>query len=244
MRALPIVLATCLSLAALAIVVAAVQAQPSPVALPSAQPGFIQTSGASHVLAVPDVVYLTLGVQATGATAQDAANNASTAVAATLAGIKGQGITDKDIQTTQIALSPVFADKQPNQITGYHASQSLSVTVDDLTIVSRVFDAAVQAGSNSNLSIRFSIKDPSALQQQALVSAVQQATGKATSMAGAAGLKLTGAYNLSESNVQVVEREALASSAADAAPAAPSVPVQAGQLVVSANVQASFSYSR
>jgi uncharacterized protein YggE len=146
------------------------------------------------------------------------------------------------VQTNQLALEPVFSDKQANQITGYRSTQSVSVTVNDLGSVSKVFDAAVQAGSNSNLSVRFGIKDPTALQQQALASAVQQATGKANAIAGAAGLKLTGAYNLSESNVQVAERE-LASSTVDAAPA-PSVPVQAGQLLVSADIQASFSYSR
>jgi uncharacterized protein YggE len=259
MRALPAVLAVAASvpLAAVAVLatwlapgvlgsvhtgnIGAVQAQPAPASTASAPPGMIQTAGTGQMLAAPDVAYVTLGVQATGDNAQDATNKASTTMAATLSAVKSQGIADNDVQTDRIALDPVFADKQTNQITGYRASQTVSVTVDDLGSVSRVLDAGVQAGSNSSLSIRFSIKAPTALQEQALVSAVQQATGKASAIAGAAGLRLTGAYNLSESNVQVVER--LASSAADAAPA-PSVPVQAGRLVVSANVQASFSYSR
>jgi len=239
MRYLPVVLAATVLLAAVA--VQAVHAQPTPTT--PAQQGMIQTAGEGHILAAPDVAFVTLGVQATGANAQDATNQASTAMAATLSAVKALGIADSDVQTNQLALEPVYSDKQANQITGYHASQGVSVTVSDLGSVSKVFDAAVQAGSNSNLSIRFGIKDPTALQAQALTSAVQQATSKANAIAGAAGLKLTGAYNLSESNVQVAERQLATSAPMDAAPA-PSVPVQAGQLLVSANIQATFSYAR
>jgi len=246
MRSLPTVLAVSVPLAALAIAaawnIAAVHAQPAPASADSTRPGMIQTSGTGRLMATPDVAFVTLGVQTTGGDAQDATSTASTAMAATLRAVKALGIADTSVQTDRISLDPVYADKQPNQITAYRATQSVSVTVDDLGLVSRVLDAAVQAGANSNLSIRFGLKDAAALQEQALAAAVQQATGKANAIAGAAGLKLNGAYNLSESNVQVVEPQ-LPSSTAAAAPA-PFVPVQAGQLVVSATVEATFAYSR
>jgi uncharacterized protein YggE len=223
------------------------QAQAAPTAQASPLPPAIVVSGEGTATASPDVAYLSLGVQSEAATATAATNANSAAMAAIIAAIKGQSVADKDIQTSEFSVDPVYSQPGSNggqpTVTGYRVSNTVSVTVEDPAISSKVLDAAVKAGVNTNVSIRFAIKNTTALQQQALTQAFQQASAKADAIAKAAGVKVSGVYSVTESTSgPPIVRLAAAATAAVAA--APSVPVQQGQLTVTADLQVAFNYTR
>ncbi len=223
------------------------QAQAAPTAPASALPPAIVVSGQGTSSAAPDVAYLSLGVQTVAPTATAASDANSTAMAAIIAAIKGQNVADKDIQTSEFSIDPVYSQPgsgggQPT-VTGYRVTNTVSVMVADPGATSKVLDAAVKAGANTSASIRFGIKDTTALQQQALTQAMQQASAKADAIAKAAGVRLAGIYNVTESTSgPPIVRQAAATLAASAASAP--VPVQQGQLTVTSEVQVAFNYTR
>lgn len=205
----------------------------------------ITVTGTGTATAAPDVAFVSAGVTTQGATAKAASDANSTTMTAVIAAIKAAGIADKDIQTGNFSINPVYSqnknDTGGSTITAYRVDNSVNVTVGVVGDAAKVLDAAVTAGANNNVSIRFGIKDATALQEQALTAAVQQAAGKAGAIATATGVKLTGAYSVTEQSgggpVPVATR-ALASAAA------PSVPVETGQLSVNATVQVTYTYTK
>ncbi|HEV7215293.1 MAG TPA: SIMPL domain-containing protein [Chloroflexota bacterium] len=205
----------------------------------------ITVSGEGTATATPDVAYISAGVTTQAATAKQASDANSTTMTAVIAAIKAAGVADQDLQTGNFSINPVYSQSRDassaSTITGYRVDNSVNVTVNIIANAAKVLDAAVTAGANSNVSIRFGIKDTTALQDQALKAAVQQAAGKAGAIAQAAGLKLAGAYSVEE---QSASRPVPVSDLPMAAAASAAVPVQQGQLVVSETVQVTYAYSR
>ena len=207
---------------------------------------FVVVDGQGSAAAAPDVAHLMLGVETVGTTAKEATDVNSTAMQAVITAVKAQNVAAKDIQTTNFSINPVYAQPKSNtdqpKITGYRVANTVAVTVQDVSTTSKILDAAVQAGANSSVGVSFGIKDTTALQQQALTAAVQQAQSKADAIAKAAGLKLTGVYSVVEAGATPPTPRVPMAAAAVASAAAP--PVEQGQLTVQATVEVSFQYTR
>jgi uncharacterized protein YggE len=205
----------------------------------------IVVSGSGTVTAAPDVAYVSAGVTTQAATARQASDANSTTMTAVIAAIKAAGVADKDVQTTNFSISPVYSqvrsDTGSSTITGYRVDNSVRVTVNVVGDAAKVLDAVVGAGANSNVNISFGIKDTTALQEQALAAAVQQAAGKAGAIAQATGVKLAGAYSVTE---QSSGGPVTSGPQPQAAAASVAVPIQQGQLSVRATVQVTYAYSR
>ncbi|MGI8914590.1 MAG: SIMPL domain-containing protein [Chloroflexota bacterium] len=220
-------------------------AQNVPAGNPSGPFAGITVTGTGTASAAPDVAYISAGVTTQAAAAKQASDTNSTSMTAVIAAIKAAGVADKDIQTGNFSINPVYSqnksDTGVSTITAYRVDNSVNVTVGVVGTAARVLDAAVTAGANSNVSIRFGIKDATALQEQALTAAMQQAAGKAGAIATAAGAKLNGAYSVTEQSSGLptpmgLQAASVASSAA--------VPVEQGQLAVRAMVQVTYAYTR
>lgn len=205
----------------------------------------ITVSGEGTATAAPDVAFISAGVTTQAATAKQASDANSTTMAAVIAATKAIGVAGKDVQTGNFSINPVYSQTRnasgTSTITAYRVDDSINVTVNVIGNAAKVLDAAVTAGANSNVSIRFGIKDTTALQEGALKAAVQQAAGKAGAIAQATGLKLTGAYSVEEQNAS---RPVPVSGLPMAAAASAAPPIQEGQLVVSETVQVTYAYSR
>ena len=225
----------------------AAQAQAAASPAPAAPAAAVTVVGQGTATSAPDVAYATLGVQTQAGAVQDAADANSTAMAAVIAAIKAQGVAERDLQTNGFSIQPVY--NQPSSpgggapsISGYRVSNAVSVTIHDLSSVSKLLDAAVKAGANSSVGLRFGVQDTTALQQQALTAAMQQASAKADAIAKAAGMKLTGAYAVEEQSAGAPVPVAQGAAQAAAAYVAPQV--EEGQLRVQATVRVAFGYTR
>ncbi|MDD9922893.1 MAG: SIMPL domain-containing protein [Boseongicola sp.] len=157
--------------------------------------------GEGRVSASPDMATIQVGVQRNARTAGEAMRLTSTDASNVLAKLKELGVEDRDIQTTNISLSPRFQrsnDGSPPRVTGYIASNSLSVRVRDLDDLGGLLDQVVGQGTNTLNGVFFSVADPDPLRDQARELAVKNARSKAELLASAAGVEVGDVLEINE----------------------------------------------
>jgi uncharacterized protein len=215
----------------------------------SADPAFATTTlsltarGETEV--TPDQAVLSLGVQtnATGAGGAMAQNNQR--MGAVIAALRGAGVPDKNIRTSNLRLSPQY-DYAPNtapRLNGYQASNEVSVTIEDLTRLGPALDAATAAGANEINGVSFGLKSSRAAEDAARIEAVKALRAKAELYAQASGYHIARMVSLSESGgVYPVRVMAMASAAKERS--VQGVPVSTGELNISAEVSAVFELAR
>jgi uncharacterized protein YggE len=245
-RALSLSLAAATAVVLLAAIMSPRLSAPSASAAPatSDQPT-ITVTGTSEVRAEPDMAVVSVGATAVASTAQEAMEDVSTRLTAIIAGARGQGIQERDIQTAGISLQPIYRprrgdDDTPPEIQGYRASNNVSLTVRDLNRASAVLDAALANGANVMGGLRFSLSSMDALQRQALAQATTNAQAKAEAIATASGLTITGVVSINEDSVSSPTPRLEAAGRAFAASDAAAPPVQGGELTIRATVRATY----
>ncbi len=141
----------------------------------------------------PDRAQINAGVSVQSSSAQDARDRAASAMTAVINAIKSNGVSADDIQTGYVSISPQYdySGGTP-RTTGYTASNSVNVTVRDVSAVSKLIDAVTAAGGNSVFvsGVSFSSSDPSAAATQAQQKALADAKNQATHIAQGAGVNL------------------------------------------------------
>ena len=241
MKTRPVSAAALLAAATLCLAPAAALAQDSG---PSAEfhATILDLSAEGQVQTAPDLAVLQLGVQTTGPTAASAFSRNRDQMTATVQALKAQGVADRDIQTAGLSLDAQYVDdgKSPRRLTGYQASNSVSVRLHDLNRVGAVVDALVAAGANHVDGIGFALADPKAAQDQARLSAVKALTAKADLYAQAMGYKVARLVRLSEGG-GFSPRPVMAMAAMSRFKA---TPVEPGELTVTADVSAVFELVR
>lgn len=207
------------------------------------QPQTIVVAGEGEATAAPDVAYVTVGVVTQAPTAGQAATDNAGLLAAVLDALRARGVGDRDLQTSGLSLQPIYAQGrgERQEITGYQATNNVTVTVNDLSRAGELLDAALAAGANRVGDLRFAVRDVTPLRQQALANAVRAARAQAEAIASALGLRLAAVSSVVEESVAVpVPRAAMAAPAA--APAPPTTPVEPGELRVTARVRVAFAF--
>ncbi len=211
----------------------------------SAEERRISVSGTGTVQVAPDMATITLGVTNENAEASAAMQATSEAVAQVLARLNEMGIEDRDVQTRDLSLSPVWSGRnaqngdQP-KITGFVASNRVFVRVRDLSQLGQIMDAVIQDGANDFGGLSFGVQDPKPVQAQARAQAVADAMTKAEQLAQAAGIALGPVESIAEQGGGVHPMaEMRAMSMADAG----GIPVAGGEIDVSVNVSMVFAIS-
>lgn len=197
----------------------------------------VQGSGSSRV--DPDEATVRLGVLAQTPTAQAAMQQVNQTANAILAAVRKLGIADKDIQTSELNLSPVYA--QPPQdrggeprISGYQASNVVSIRLTKMDQVGPAVDAGLGAGANRLDGVSFGLQNDEAARADALAKAAVSARTKAAALAKALNVRLAEIVEAVEGGVTVFtpvrSRMAMEAMAAD------STAVSAGQVGVDASL--------
>ena len=133
---------------------------------------WVEVSGEGSVTAAPDFARVTVGVTSTGKNAGEAMAANANAANALVSLIKAEGVPPADIQTSDVSISPTFAQSTPGQktspaIVGYSVSNNVTVVVRDISRLGALLDKAVGAGANSIYGIGFGHNNPSALLDKA-----------------------------------------------------------------------------
>jgi len=240
-----IVLGSALALAA----ATAQPAQAQQIVTPAIEAGhtLLTVSAEGRTSRVPDLAVFSAGVASSGKTAGEALNANSTDMAKVVAALKRAGIADRDIQTSNISVNPVYADtsRQPaNQleqqmprIIGYQASNTVSVKQRNLAQFGKVIDTLVSAGANQVNGPSFQVEQSDAALDEARVAAAKAARARADLYAGTLGMKVVRVISISESGgysppMPMYRMEAMA--------AAPAPPIAAGEVALEMNVTMQF----
>ncbi|MCG2620310.1 SIMPL domain-containing protein [Arthrobacter sp. I2-34] len=157
-------------------------------------PAGITVTGVGTAAGAPDLLRLSLGVEATAVGLADAHRRAAEAATRLLAALAEAGIGPGDTATSVISLRPETSwhDGGRQETTGYTASTTFNVTVRNLQHAPAVLEAAVAAAADSLRlgGTGFGFSEPEILATAARAAAWQDARTKAGQLAALAGRSL------------------------------------------------------
>ncbi|MEO7716483.1 MAG: SIMPL domain-containing protein [Capsulimonas sp.] len=196
----------------------------------------ITSHGHAETKVKPDVLRATLGVTTISRNQADAVSSNAARVKAVLAALHAGGVTDKDIQTQYYTVQPQYDyKKSPAPLTGYQVSNSIQVTIRDLTKGGVIIDQATKAGATDVNGLAFDLSDRKKAEGAALVAAVANARSKADLMAGASGVSLGRLISLDEGGAPTYQ-PVMFNMRAGASDAAETTPIVPQEIVVTADV--------
>ncbi len=156
-------------------------------------------SGEGKVVAIPDLAYVSLGIEKQGVTViqvQQAVNDVNNRLVEKL---RSLGIKKEDIQTENYQILPQYDWSSGRQkITGYQALTTLKVKVYPLEKVNQVIDEATSSGVNQIYGVIFDIKDKEKYLAEARKKAADEAKKKAIQAAKITGFRLGKIVNYTE----------------------------------------------
>lgn len=197
----------------------------------------ITVTGDAVISAEPNQAQIDIGVLTQARTAPDASKENADRLTRVLTEIKKLLSKDDEVKTSGYSLTPTYRYPQGGkpEIVGYSASNTVRIKTNNLEIVGRLIDAAMQAGANNVNRLVFTLKDEQAAQLDALRNASIKAKNKAEAVAASLGLKIVKIVSVTENEraVQPVFRQAMAARAEAAA--APT-PVEPGTVEVRSTV--------
>lgn len=190
----------------------------------------------------PDIAYLNAGVQTQGETAQAAMTANAAAMNGVFDALAEANIDRKDMQTSNFSLQPQYdysnrQNGQPPRLTGYQASNQLSVRVRDLDTLGETMDALVSAGGNTFNGLTFALEDDRAAKNAARDLAMKEAIARAELYAAATGYEVARVVTISESGGFTPQPMAMM---AEARSMDRSTPIATGEVGYSVTVNVTF----
>jgi len=203
----------------------------------------IAVSGTGQVTGTPDTLIIDLGVQVLRPSVSEATREAARLAQAVIDALKAEGVTEKDIQTTNYSIWPEYDYRNDSQVLrGYRVSNTVSAKIRELDKAGEVIDAATAAGGNDAVvnGIRFDLEADGALITAAREAAWNDAKAKAEQLAALAEVRLGKAVSISETSSPIpppiLYAGARAEEAFDTA-----TPIQPGESSVSVVVTVQFA---
>lgn len=205
----------------------------------------ITVSGMEEVKAVPDIAQIQYSVYTQAATAQECQEENAKNINQTLETLKGLGVEDKSIQTSDYGMNPIYDWTSGQQkITGYQMTTSITVSDIPVENAGKIITDSVASGVNELDSVQYLCSDYDEKYQEALKKAVEMAKGKAGAMAEVAGMTVVRAVNIEEGGYYPQARyNTLASSKqmmAVTEDASADMGVMPGEISVEAQVNVTF----
>lgn len=200
----------------------------------------IAVDGTGEARTSPDNAELSVAIETTGATAEEAANRNAALAEKVTAALKSKLGDKGKISTGGYSLNPEY-DERPGhekaRITGYSAQNSLIVETGAINLVGALIDSAISTGANRVNYLNFSVKDDVKARTEAITTATRDAKAQADALASALGVKLgkvVKATTLAEARPIPMQRGAMAMASRA------STPVEPGEVTVSATVSLTF----
>lgn len=198
----------------------------------------VTVSGVGSVSAPPDQAEVTSGVVTQAPTAAQALAANSQAMERLLQALAGLGIPARDIQTTNLSVTPQrrpVRGGQRSEIVGYEVVNQVRIKVRDLSKLGRVLDQQVGEGANLVHGIQFGLQNAAPSLDEARKRAMADARQKAELYAAAVGLKLGRVLAIQEAGVASPRPEMVARATMAAA-----VPVAPGEQELQTSVTVTF----
>lgn len=210
----------------------------------------ITVQGDGQATLAPDVARVSFSVQNTSATVAEAQNATTKQANAALEFVKGQGVADKDVKTLSYNISPQYSYPAPcttglcpyrtPKITGYQVSETIQVTMRDLTKVGELLGGLGKLEVQNVNGPAFALDDSTAGYDAARADAIDKAKIQANRLAGQLGVKLGKIVNFSESSGGYNYPMYGLGMAAESKASAPTPDVPVGENTYSASVSITY----
>ncbi len=236
-------------LAALAAVLPAATAAQAP----SSGSG-IWVSGHARVTVEPDLVLLTVGVEATADTVAEARAEAAGAMDAVVRAVKAHGLEDQDVQTRSFNIWPQYEYPEVTSggtrtrrqvLVGYTVSNMAGIKIRDVDAVGAIIEDVAEAGGDKTRidGVNFSVEDPEPFMAQLRQEAVRDAVAKADHFASLTGVAVGDLVSIGEvgAGTPVVRSFGFEEALMTRTAAAPATSISGGELELRLSVQAVFS---
>jgi uncharacterized protein YggE len=161
----------------------------------------LDVSATGEVSRVPDVAIISAGVVTRAATATQALSQNAARIERVRAALARAGIAERDIQTSSVSLNPdyVYEERQPPRLSGYQASNQLSIRFRDIRNSGRILDALVAEGANQISGPTLTIDKPEAALDEARTRALAAGRARAELYARSLGMRVARLVAVSES---------------------------------------------
>lgn len=204
----------------------------------------ITLSATGKVTAKPDIAATTMGVNSEGDTVAEAQNANTKIVNNMIDRLKGMDIDEKDIQTSNYNIYPVYdyTEDEGRVLRGYSVNQNVTIKIRDLDKVSSVIGLAGQVGANNVGGLSFTIDDKEVYLEEARADAMEKIANKAKSLRDTLGVDFVSIVSYNEYSGNGYDGPIYEARALDAGigggGAAPSI--ESGSTDVSLNVSIVF----
>ena len=191
---------------------------------------------------VPDMAELVFSVTTQAADAKACQEQNSKDLDNVISFLKGTGIAETSIQTSNYGLDPIYDWNSGRTITGYEMNTTITVSDIPIDQAGTLISSSVEAGINSISQVTYLSSKYDETYQQALKNAIASAKVKAEAIAEAGGCTLGPVVHVEEYNDNQIARYSTYKNAAveDMAAGAASMSVEPGQLSVEARVTVEF----
>ena len=161
----------------------------------------LDINATGEVTRVPDVAVITAGVVARSANASAALQETADRMDRMVAALKRAGVADRDIQTSNVSLNPEYRypDNQAPQLTGYSASNQLTIRFRDIRNSGKILDALVAQGANQINGPTLTVDKPEAALDEARANAIAAGRARAELYARSLGMRVVRVVAVSES---------------------------------------------
>lgn len=189
---------TIASLLALTAVPALASAQP--VALQAISGTRLDVVATGEASRVPDVAIISAGVVTRATTASQALQQNAQRMERVIAALRRAGVAERDVQTSSINLHPDYRHRDNEQpvVTGYNASNQVTVRFRDIAQSGKILDALVAEGANQINGPQLTIDKPEAALDEARRNAIVVARARAQLYAQATGKRVGRILAISE----------------------------------------------
>ncbi len=182
---------------------AAAQTAPTPTSVAPLIPAtgtVLDVTAEGRTTRVPDLATIRAGVVTQGATAAQAMADNAAAMARVMAALRKAGVAPRDLATATVQLQPQYryVENLAPAVTGYQATNSVSVRFRDIARSGAILDALVGVGANQIDGPSLSVAEPDAALDEARAAAVKRAQARAELYARAAGLRVVRLISIAE----------------------------------------------
>ncbi len=197
--------------------------------------------GTAEVNAAPDEVVLRLGVESRDKDLAAAKSQHDGRVKKIIAEVREAGVEAKEVQTSTLELSADYSEDKVPRFLAYEVSQSIVVTLKDLTKYEALMTKLLQDGVNRIHSVNFEVGDDRKYRDEARLRAIRAAKEKATAMAAELGQTIGKPLEISENAANANSFYAYANNSVGTRSSAPEESTVApGQVTIRASVNVSF----
>ena len=162
----------------------------------------ISVTGTGDVYTTPDVGVVDISVVTEKVDISSAMQENTQKMNDIISFIKGEGVDEKDIKTTNFSINPIYQyDRNGKRsLVDYEISQNLNIKIRDLTKVGDILSGATAKGANSVGDLSFTVDNDDQIKENAKTLAIADAKAKAKTLEKALGVKFIKIVNYSESS--------------------------------------------